>query len=608
MQLLKSQSGSHSRNRKWKRHRKLYTLAAVLIVAVMVFGGSKAWKAAKPRYHQWKQDRALKQAEQFIKQREPQKAQLALEVALKEVPGNPDAIRLAADMLEQAGSPQAMRLRRAVVRVLPGSADDRAKLVISCIRFRDFNAAKDALASTSPEMSAELPMLRAALSYALSTNDTPVADALFIELKNRLPADVELRHGHALLRLQHPEAKRRKEAEDELEAIARDHANLRLQIEQELAGYATKQMKYAEAKVHYQSILEKPNASFPDRLKKANIDLLIDGMPFEDVFAELAPAAAGNEADVMQFAQWLVVQDRAQAADTWIMGLPESLRNSAMVKSVHADVVVKLKDWDRLNIMLKAGAWGPVMDDTLRLAMSALTFDTPDRAALRHEVWNMALSSAGTHLASLRILQILANAWGWDVEKERTLWVIARMFPDQTQTHQALFNLYRSRKDTKRMRDVMEVLRDSDPAVLRYQHDWALLSLLTENNANWTSAKETMSKLYQTDSSSAVYATGYGLALAQSGREAEALAVIQKFTPAERDYPPRQPYLALIYGVARRPEDLARARSLAKDLDLLPEEAALFTRAESELTREVKKPAPDKTAKPSTASPLGHDK
>ena len=59
-----------------------------------------------------------------------------------------------------------------------------------------------------------------------------------------------------------------------------------------------------------------------------------------------------------------------------------------------------------------------------------------------------------------------------------------------------LFNFYREKKNTIAMRDVMNTLRESDGTVPRYQHDWALLTLVTEPNANWNPAKETMRQLY----------------------------------------------------------------------------------------------------------------
>jgi hypothetical protein len=161
MQLLQSR-----RQPRLARRRKLILVAAVVLIGFALWEG---WQKLQPRYLHWKQDRALRQARDFIAKHDPANAQLALDVALKTIPGNPDTLRVAADMLEQVNAPQAMRLRRAVVQVEPDSAEDAAKLVFSCLHFRDFNAAKDALSGTDPKVASQPPMLRAALAFALAT-------------------------------------------------------------------------------------------------------------------------------------------------------------------------------------------------------------------------------------------------------------------------------------------------------------------------------------------------------------------------------------------------------------------------------------------------------
>lgn len=587
MQLLQS--------RKTSPRQKLKRRLIWIGIAVVAGGAWLSLDFGRDRYHVWKQARALKQAKAFVEKHDAQNAQIALEVALTAVPGNPETIRVAADMLEQVGAAQAMRLRRAVVQVAPDSAEDAAKLVYACLKFRDFNAAKDALASTPPSVSVQLPMLQAALAYALTTDDAPVADYLFQQLKAQSPKNEDLRHAHALLLLRHPRKEQREAARHELEELAKSDSRLTMQINREFVGYALQLRNYDEANRYLALLLAPPEALLQDRLQKANLDLLIKKIPFEMVYPQLAPIAGKTEADAVQFVQWLLVQNRAKEADRWINGLPQPIRHSSALFTVEAEIAAQLKDWDRLAVLLQAGAWGPITKETLRLALAAQTVDSPNKPALRHDTWDMALASAGGNLATLRILQRLAAFWAWDEETERTLWTVARMFPDQTWAHQALFNFYREKKNTIAMRDVMNTLRESDGTVPRYQHDWALLTLVTEPNANWNPAKETMRQLYEGTPANATYATGYAFALAQAGKGAEALAVVQKIPAAERDYFPRQPYLAFVYGVARRAADLEHAASIGQRATYLPEESYLFTRAREEATRKLEKP---KAAKP----------
>ena len=61
-------------------------------------------------------------------------------------------------------------------------------------------------------------------------------------------------------------------------------------------------------------------------------------------------------------------------------------------------------------------------------------------------------------------------------------------------------------------------------------------------------------------------------------------------TDDERNYPPRAPYLAFVYGVAKQADLLDREISIGQGATFLPEESYLFTRAHEELIRKPEKP------------------
>ena len=561
-------------------YRRIFYLkiaAAVLVVGVVA--GFFMLDSARLKYRVWKQQRALVQAKHFLGEHDAKNAQLAIDVALTAVPGSPDAMRVAADMLEQVGAPQAMRLRLAVIQVLPESAEDAARLVLCCIRFRDFNAARDALVNTPHELSVQLPMVRAALAYALSTSDVPVADALFKELRTRLPNDADLQFAHALLQMQHPDPDHRDAARRVLEALSKGNPARALQANREFIGQALQRSDYAKAKSLLALVLAEPEATLNDRLQKANVDMLIDKVPFETVFAEVAPLASKNAGDVTQFVQWLLVQNRAAEADRWLAGLSKELRSSAPVRSIQVDVVGQLKNWDRLAGLLEAGDWGAIPAASVRLAMAARLVSEQGNPALRRDIWDAAMVAAGPGFGAMGVLQRLARLWAWDKEDEMTLWAMARAYPDQTWVHQALFNSYRRQKNTAGMREVLGALRQSNMMVPRYQNDWALLSMLLDPQFQWNPPKETMKALYEQNSTNATYATGYAFALAQADRKAEAKAVVEAMAAADREYPPRAPYLAYVYGVLRDRKGLDRMTALMEGVKFLPEEKLLLSRA-----------------------------
>jgi predicted Zn-dependent protease len=180
--------------------------------------------------------------------------------------------------------------------------------------------------------------------------------------------------------------------------------------------------------------------------------------------------------------------------------------------------------------------------------------------------------------------------------------MIARQFPDQTWAEQTLFNAYHASRDTASMRDVMNLLRGNDPGIARYQHDWALLSLLTNPTDGWDQPKRVLQRLYQEKPHDSFYAMSYAFALAQAGKDKEALAVVGSLSQLDRDYTPRQPYLAYVYGLNRQRVEVERAEAKSRGTEFLPEESDLFLKARAALDRRTLPPLKSSAAKSAPAA------
>ncbi|WP_438481449.1 hypothetical protein [Oleiharenicola lentus] len=565
-------------SRKKKRKPKWLPALKLLVVAGILFAGWKSIGPLKHQYRTWKQQRALAQAKTFIEKNDPQNAQIALELALTTVPNSVDAWRLAAEMLEQVGAPQAMRLRRRVVDMQPNSVEDRAALILSALKFKDMNAARDAISDMTVEQGSQLPALRAQLAYALATDNAPIADAIFDQIKKLTPDDTELKISQLVLSLRAPRAERVEAARQQLVALA-ENPKYRLRIKRELMNEALLRKNFAAARAFASEIAADPESKLGDRLNQANIALLVDQRPFEEVYEATVKSVGTSETDALEWTQWLLAQGKVSEADRWIAGLPEESRKAAALITVQADIAAALKQWERLAPLLEAGAWGPVKAETVSLAMSANVSPVRENKTLRAQVWDEAVRSTNASLGSLRVLQKLASGWGWEEESERTLWVTLRSYPDQTWIHQLLFNTYRSRKDADSMRNVMSLLREAEPTVSRYQHDWALLSLLTDPTLAWTPPKETLKKLAADSPANPNFAVSYAFALARSGRGTEAAAVLEKVSAEELARPVRAPYLAYIYAAGGQAAKIGALEEATKGVDLLKEESRLFAAA-----------------------------
>jgi hypothetical protein len=183
------------------------------------------------------------------------------------------------------------------------------------------------------------------------------------------------------------------------------------------------------------------------------------------------------------------------------------------------------------------------------------------------------------------VLLRLAETWRWEPESERTLWAILRLSPVQSWAHTALVERYRQRGDGAKMLEVIAFLRTAFPGASTYDHDWALLTLLTAPNATWDAPKEALRVLALAEPGHYAYATSYAFALAQVGKYKEARAVVEKIAPEARALPTRAVYFAYVYGMSGRHEDHAHYAALAARVPLLKEERLLLATAAITLER-----------------------
>ncbi|MFH1499740.1 MAG: hypothetical protein ABII82_18160, partial [Verrucomicrobiota bacterium] len=549
-------------------------------VGTLILIGAVAWFGHKPimrHYQAAKQQRALVQARDFLAQKDYNNTRLALKVAMQAIPGDPETMRVAAELLEEVGSPEAMPLRRRMLAVNPDSAADQVALINSALRFGDLNAASDALGAVPPGLINDPAVLKAGLAYAMATNNHPVADALFDRLKITEPENRNLEVMHALLRLHSPQPDVAAAARARLDELALLPRNT-LFIQRELLRVALYRQSFPEASRLATLIAANPEATMNDRLNLANLRLNIDRESFADIFRDLAPLAEKSPEDTATLARWMLVIGQPQPAADWLDARPAGTGDERPVQAIRADLAAATEDWDTLGDLLEAGAWGPIPQDSLRLAFTARLVESSNNARLKPELWEEAVRITAKSQSGLNTLHRLARIWNWSDQIESTLWTMVRNFPSEAWAHETLFSRYRQSRDTEKIRELMETLKSLDGTVPRYKYDWALLSLLTQNRTTWTPAKQAMHDLYTADPDKAHYAVGYAFALAQSDMEQKGLEILEKLPPAELTHPTRAPYLAFIYGMNRQRERFETSAAVQPGLkDLLPEERGLFS-------------------------------
>lgn len=567
--------GQHSKSHSSRRRRRrLFLSGLTLLVVTAVAAHHWLWPIVAQRYRAWHQQRALTEAREYTAARDGANASLALQIALRDDSTSPVAWRVAAEILEQTGNTQAVSVRKDILRLPAATTDDRLALVLTALRFGDLTTAGDTLREIPVAERNRSAARRAAAQFALASNQPALAHALLDALRRDEPDDPALPFALAALRLRLPDPVAAQAARTEVETYAA-RPEFALRALRELTLDALFRRDRTAATSYSARLVADPAARFTDRLTAANVALLLENRPPAVVMGELRPIAAQSAENARHFLSWLLAQDHATDADTFVRSLPDALQRDASILNLHAATAAALGDWHALGDLLRAGAWGPIAPEVVDLTLAARTADSRSRPALRRSLWQEALAESHRSLAALRILHRLAIRWQWDTERVEVLQAIVSAFPRELTAHESLARELVATKDTARLQEALRQWMQADPGNRRLRNDWALLAMLREPSNQLDAAKETAAELHRAEPTNPFFLTAHAFALMQLGQIEEALTLIDKLPPSERELPARAPYLAAIYAAGDRSGAARQILDRLTSTPALPEEVAL---------------------------------
>ena len=158
--------------------KKIWIIGVVVIVLALAAG---AW-LGRPAWHRYKETRGLKQARAALARADYRSVDLSLRTVLAINPANLEAVRLMADLADEARSPAALVWRRRVAELSP-TLDNKIIVAACALRFEN-----SPFALTAQTLEEIRPAGETNTAYHL------VASQLAIKL-NRL-ADAEIGRAH----------------------------------------------------------------------------------------------------------------------------------------------------------------------------------------------------------------------------------------------------------------------------------------------------------------------------------------------------------------------------------------------------------------------------
>jgi predicted Zn-dependent protease len=167
----------------------------------------------------------------------------------------------------------------------------------------------------------------------------------------------------------------------------------------------------------------------------------------------------------------------------------------------------------------------------------------------------------------------LANAWGWDSEKEEAAWLLIQRFPGEIWALGMLDHLYAVTGNTRNLQKVYAALMKNDPSDVMAKNNYAATSLLL--GLELPEAHQIAKDNYTRFPQDIVMISTYAFSLHLQGRTREALKILETL-PADKL---RQPMLATYYGVLLAADGQPAKAKVYLDIAgrsvLLPEEKTL---------------------------------
>jgi Flp pilus assembly protein TadD len=547
------------------------------VLLIVIAGGIVAWVYGRPMYHRWREQRTLKQAQEFFGKSDYQNAALALRQVLVLNNANVEAWRLRATITERLRLPNALECRERVVELQPNNPTNQLQLAQTAIFMGNYIRAEKALATIAPAEQNVAAYHQLAAMIALSRNELSEAERQLKEVARLQPENKQIQLNLAVLDLQSGD---RAVIENALKSLQQLYENPDYHHEalRQLVLAAVKQKDWVKAVILSRELQSDAKASLDDQLLQLQVLKESKNAEFDRALLQVKETCKTNGGSVCRLAVWLIGHEQANDAASWMASLAEELQARLEVKMTRADCLLAMKDWEALQNLLQSEHWD--QSDYLRHAMLARAARERREDLGAQTEWGSALRAAAEHPKQLKTLAQLANSWSWERETEDTLWQIAQRYPGERWALETLHRSFLKSGNTLGLQKLYSELLQRNPNDLPAQNNLATVNLLL--NLQTARAHELARTAYESAKTNASFASTYAYSLHLQGKTAEGVAVLETLSAAELE----KPEIALYYGViqtAAAPEKAGKYLHLAEQAAALPEEKALVASARKRL-------------------------
>jgi tetratricopeptide (TPR) repeat protein len=553
-----------------ENHSRLIVLK--IVVVLIVAGGLIG--AGLKFYQPWRLDRLTREARAAAESGDFAEASLKVRRALQTAPNDATVCRLMAETLEKAQNPDAVSWCGRVAELSPGSTEALLRWARVALKFRKPVMAEKALAGVpeAERQSAEYQSLAGTTAFEMERFEEAARhQAVAVQ---REPNRPEHRLALASAQVRSVDLFARDSGRQTLKELA-DRPEFALPALRALvASYETSTESHAALRESHK-LVETPGHSFLDELTRIRLLHNTRDERFLSALSALQEKSAKNPKNAGAIITWMGSVDLAQQAMDWATQREPRVGKMPEVRQAIAGCYLALKDWSTVLKVTQDGPWK--QGDYIRHAYRSRALRGQGESRLASTEWNLAMSSAQESPDAIRWLSRIAEGSDWGDETEQALWAAIDNVADPMWAVGSLGRRFHEKKDTESLRRLAARYLTTEPKNENVRNDFAFLSLLLEKDTD--RAMMTAHELYKKYPSNPAYVSTYAFALYRAGRFPEALSVLEALPVAELEKPAIATYYGVILSANRQGEKARKYLDLGSQAPLLPEEAALVTKA-----------------------------
>ncbi|HME88629.1 MAG TPA: hypothetical protein VKE30_05395 [Chthoniobacterales bacterium] len=574
---------------------------AVLLIVVFGSYGSKL-------YTGWRESRLLKRASVMLEKKEFVGAGRLARQVLERRRDSLPAFYILAEATEKQNSEETVSWRAQIARLQPDNIDSQLNLASAALRFGQIDLARKTLGHVAPRAQDLAAFHVVAGWLARAEGNVAEEEQQFAVAVDKDPKNDLYRFNLAALQIRSQDPVKTTQARETLEHLIQI-PEFRAGALRALLNDAVDHNDLESADRFAQQLQMSPEVSFSDYLLCLNFYLKLDAKKFDALLEKVKPVAARNFGDLGLLMDWMNENGLSSRVVKWMDKLPVAITSKPPAAIAIASAFAEQDNWSRLRRWTRNESWGS--DDCLRLAYQALAAKQSRQSSADTEfdtLWHAALHSAANHPDYELKLARLATKWNLANESEELWSRLSRNPPSRREALDALYKLYRTDNDLRKLYDVLQRLHDASPNENEITANLARLGLNIDQNTK--QAQDLAKQAYDRAPDDVNCAVTYAFSLYVHGRTAEGVAILQKLAPEALHDSHAAVYAAVLLLDLNQTDAAKEYIQLAKRGPIFGEEKRLL---EDELNKisgaspipiQAPTPSPTPTPEPSTAERL----